>query len=225
MRASIIMLPLAFTALLAGCDVSRVTDLVNPREATFDLNAVMTSLYTLDRSFTATAKHGAESYQLFFRSTPIADGDMDGVVKKRASQTLTIRSNGNTVLAANFTSYFTSEPFQLVGARYGSGEVIITTTPHEPLPTSATIGSSGSLGTQTVYNNSRRTRVLARQQTTWTLEPVIQGLANFCTHSTISNLSNVIVSTTTTCARINPDGEITSLNFKLPILGTSLSFE
>jgi hypothetical protein len=192
--------------------------------ATYGLNAMQASLITSSQSFTASATSGANTYQMFLGITPATDAIFEGATRKRAVQSLTIRENGAPLAATTFTGYYEISQFQLIGAEYaGSGYLVSTT--HAPLPTFAGIGSSGSLGTQTLYADSTKATVLARQQSTWTLESAASGSANYCVNTVLSNAANVVTGTTVGCNRINTSGNIIGIRWTIAVNGLTLTFQ
>ena len=193
--------------------------------ATYDLNGMQTTLVTSSQSFTAAATNGADAYQIFLGIAPAPDATFEGSTRKRATQSLTLRKNGATVVATTFEGYYEVAPFQLVGAQYAGGGYLLATTPHPALPTAAQVGASGSLGTQTLYADSTKATVLATQQATWTLEASTSGSASYCVNTVLTNASTSAISTTVGCNRINASGLVLGIRWVIAVDGLTLTFQ
>lgn len=193
--------------------------------ATYDLNAMQTALVTSTNSFTGSATNATDAYQMFLSITPAADASFEGTTRKRATQTLTLRKNGATLTATTFDGFYAIGPFQAVGAIYAGGGYLVATTPHPPLPTAALVGAGGSLGTQTLYQDSTKGTILATQQGTWTLESSTSGSANYCANTVLSNTSSVVIGTSVGCFRIIPNGSIQGIRWTISVDGLTLTFQ
>ncbi len=191
---------------------------------TFALDTAQTNLLTTPRSYTATATNGADTFTMFLSLTPSADATFEGVMRRRATQTLTIRRNGATVAASTFENFFQLSPWQLAGAIYSDGTYAVATTANPPLPNSATVGSSGSLGTLTLYSNSSKSTVVLRQDATWTLEADTATSAWLCTNTVARDSLGVTVATTNGCFRIDSGGNPLGIRWTISVDGTTLTF-
>lgn len=218
-------LVLAGSAVASACGGGGDDGSAPAAASSYDLNAVQTSVISAPQSFSASASSGGDAYQIFLSITPASDGVFEGATRKRATQTLTIRENGATLAATTFTGYYAINPFQIIGAEYAGGGYLVATTTHAALPSSAAIGASGSLGTQTLYSDSTKSNVLARQQSTWTLESGAGGAANFCVNTVLSNPSNVVVGTTSGCYRLGANGSINGIRWTINVEGQTLTFQ
>jgi hypothetical protein len=218
-------LVLVGAAVASACGGGGDDGAATAASASYDLNAVQTTVISSPQSFSASASSGGNTYQMFLSIAPGSDGFFEGAVRRRATQTLTIRENGATVAATTFTGYYATNPFQIIGAEYAGGGYLVATTTHAALPSSAPIGASGSLGTQTLYSDSTKSNVLARQQSTWTLDSGAGGMANFCVNTVLSNPSNVIIGTTAGCYRLGANGSINGIRWTISVEGQTLTFQ
>jgi hypothetical protein len=217
----------AATALLLGCGGGG-SDSSPPANGggnpTFALDTFQSSFGSVARSFTATATSGADTYTLFLSSTPASDASFEGAVRKRATQTLTIRRNGVTISASTFDNYYQVNPWQAVGATYSDGTHAVATTPNPALPNNAAVGANGSLGILTLYSSSTKSTVLLRQEATWTLEADSPTSAFYCVSTVARNTSGTIIATTNGCTRYDTTGTPLGIRFTLAVDGLTLTF-
>jgi hypothetical protein len=192
--------------------------------STFALDTFQSNFGAVARSFTATAANGADTYTLFLSSTPASDALFEGAVRKRATQTLTIRRNGVTISASTFDNFYQIGPWQAVGATYSDGTYAVATTPNPALPNAATVGSTGSLGVLTLYTDSTRRSVVLRQEATWTLEADTATTAFYCVSTIARNPSGALVATTTGCTKYDNSGNPIGIRFTIAVDGLTLTF-
>ena len=193
--------------------------------ATYDLNGMQATLVTSSQSFTVSATNGADAYQMFLSTLPAPDAIFEGSIRKRATQSITLRKNGATAAATTFAGYYGVTNFQLVGAQYAGGEYLLATTPSTALPTAAKVGANGSLGTQTLYADSTKTTVLATQQATWTLEASTSGSASYCVNTVLTDTSSKVIATTVGCYRISDNGAVLGIRWVIAVDGPTLTFQ
>lgn len=196
----------------------------NGSAATFALDAAQTAMLTLPRSFSANATNGADAYRMSISLTPNSDAVFEGATSRRTTQTLTITRNGATINASTFENYFQLSPWRPAGAIYSNGTYGVVTVANSQIPNSATIGSSGSVGTLTLYSNSSKSTVLLRQEATWTLESDTANTAWFCTNAVLRDAVGSLVSTSNGCTRIDAAGNPLGIRWTLSVDGVVLRF-
>ena len=190
----------------------------------YSLDTFQSSFGSVPRSFSATASSGADTYTLFLSSTPAPDAVFEGALRKRATQTLTIRKNGVTIGASTFDNFYQATPWQVIGATYSDGTYAVATTLHPALPNAALVGSSGSLGVLTVYTNATKSTVVLRQEATWTLESDTATTALFCVSTVARNPAGSVVATTSGCTRYDTSGNSVGIRFTIAVDGLTLTF-
>lgn len=213
-----------FLTLLLGACGGGATD-TSTNDASFDLKAGQSFWVSSPQSFTATAKNGADTYQLFISAAPQADLFFEGATRKRVEQSMTVRRNGVAVIATSYMAYFDADNLMTVGAQYLGGAYMLSTTSAPALPTAAKIGASGSLGAQTLYFDSSKSTVLGRQTANWTLESAESGNAFYCVNSSLTNAGNGAVTTSVGCNKIDVNGRILGIRWTLATDGLTLTFQ
>ena len=212
----------AVSALLVACGGGGGGSDSSP--TTYALDTFQSSFGSVPRSFSATAASGADTYTLFISSAPATDAMFEGALRKRATQTLTVRKNGVTIGASTFDSFYQVAPWQAIGATYSDGTYAVATTLNPALPNAAAVGSSGSLGVLTLYTNATKSTVVLRQEATWTLESDTATTAFFCVSTVARNPAGSVVATTSGCTRYDTSGNPVGIRFTIAVDGLTLTF-
>jgi hypothetical protein len=183
-----------------------------------------TSWVTTGHSFTASATSGADTYQLFVSAAPAPPIASNGSTFRHVITSVTLRENGATVGVETNDSYYYATSLDFAGAVYADGAYLLPTTSHSQ-PSTATVGSGGPLGTQTLYEDSTRTRVRSTQRGTWTLEPAASGSAYYCVNAVVSSPSGAVIGTSVLCYRISTSGNILGIRWTLAVSDLVLTFQ
>lgn len=213
------------TALLTACGGGGGGgDTAAPAVFTFPVDAAYTKVMTTATSLSGTAVDGSDTYTLNLSVTPAADETFEGIARKKASQSLTIKKNGAVAVSANYDQFFSVAPFSSKGARYSDGTYGVATGTGA-YSSSAKIGDSGQIGTLTVYTNSNKTAVVSTSDSTWNIEAAESASTAYaCTNSSVKNASGVLVNTASGCFKIDNGGTVVGVKYTLAVAGKTLVF-
>ena len=192
--------------------------------ASFPLEAAYVKAVTTGVSLNGTAVDGADTYTMSLSITPASDGIFEGVVRKRSTESLTIKKNGSVLVVSGINLYYSLNPFTTQGASYSDGTYAVQTSTTGNFPATAKVGDSGSLGTLTAYTNASKTTVLATMQSSWTLEADTATSAFGCSNGVVKNAAGIQTLTTAGCYKIDTNGNPLGLRFTLSVEGRTLVF-
>lgn len=105
-------------------------------------------------SATLTASSGSNSYTAIYSETPNNGSTMfDGQEATTSAISLTITENGSPIFTELETAYYLENPYQPLGLTLSSnvGQFNFLYNSTNPLPSTLTVGGSGSLGSGTYY--------------------------------------------------------------------------
>lgn len=191
----------------------------------FPLDAAYTKAVTNGVSLSGTAVDGADTWTMTVSLTPASDEAFEGVVRKKALQSLTIKKNGTVLAASTIQSYFSFNPFATQGARYSDGTYAVQTSTTGSFASAAKVGDSGSLGILTLYTNANKTSVQATTEATWTLEADTATTAYGCANSIVKNSAGVQTGTAAGCYKIDTNGNALGMRYTLAVAGKTLTFK
>ena len=134
---------------------------------------------------------------------------------KKANQSITIKKNGVTLQAANGETFFTVNPYKTKGFKFSDGRYGVQTVDGSVRPNTATVGSSGSLGSVTVYASAAKSSVTMTEEGTWTLEEDTATTAYACNNIVVKNPLGAIVTTNAVCYKIDANGSIKGMKYTL----------
>jgi hypothetical protein len=190
------------------------------------LDAAYTKAVTNGVSLSGTAVDGADTWSMTVSLTPTSDEVFEGVVRKKALQSLTIKKNGTMLAASNIQSYFSINPFATQGARYSDGTYAVQTSTTGRFPVAAKVGDSGDLGILTVYTDASKTSVQATAESTWTLEKADTETTAFgCANSILKNSAGAQTGTVAGCYKIDTQGNALGMRYTLNVAGKTLVFK
>jgi len=192
---------------------------------TFPLDAAYTKAVTNGVSLSGTAVDGADTWTMTVSLTPTSDEAFEGVVRKKALQSLTIKKNGAVLSAANIESYFSLNPFATQGARYSDGTYAVQTKTTGSFPAAAKDKDGGPLGIMTLYTNANKTSVQATTESTWTLEADTATTAYGCVNGIVKNSAGVQTGTAAGCYKIDTQGNVLGMRYTLAVAGKTLTFK
>lgn len=193
-------------------------------QATFPLAAAYAKGFTTGLSLNGTAVDGVDTYTMTLSITPAADEVFEGVVSKKAIETLTMKKNGATVVTDTISNYFSISPMTTKGAIYSDGSYAVQTSTLGSFPLAAKVGDSGSLGTLTLYSNSSKSTVLSTQQSTWSMDADTASTAFGCGNSVFRDASGTQMGTTSGCYKIDTNGNILGMRYTITASGKTLIF-
>lgn len=215
-------------AFLAACGGGSDSAPPNPTTSgttTFPLNAAYTKAVTNGISLSGTAVDGADTWNMTMSLTPASDEVFEGVVRKKAIQSLTIKKNGVVLTATSIQSYYSLNPFATQGARYSDGTYAVQTSTTGAFSTAAKVGDSGPLGILTLYTNTSKTSIQGTTESTWTLEADTATTAFGCANSIVKNAAGAQTSTASGCYKIDTKGNALGMRYTLSIAGKTLVFK
>ena len=171
-------------------------DTAAPAVLTFPVDAAYTKVMTTATSLSGTAVDGADTYTMNLSVLPAVDEAFEGTVRKKASQSLTIKKNGAVAVSSNYDQFFSIAPFSSKGARYSDGTYAVAT------------------GTG-VY--SSKSAVVSTSDATWNVEAAdTASTAYACTNSSVKNASGVLVNLASNTLWPLPEKPWFSVNFSPP---------
>ena len=217
----------AFLAACGGGDSAPAapTVAINAAITTFPLDAAYTKAMTNGVSLNGTAVDGADTYSIALSLTPASDEAFEGVPRKKALQSLTLRKNGAVLTATSIQSYFSLNPFATQGARYSDGTYAVQTSTTGSFPVAAKVGDSGGLGILTLYTNASKTSIQSTTESTWTLEADTATTAFGCVNSIVKNAAGAQTGTAAGCYKIDTNGNALGMRYTLNVAGKTLVFK
>lgn len=195
------------------------------KKVSFPLDAAYTKAVTNGVSLSGTALDGADTWSMTVSLTPASDEAFEGVVRKKAIQSLTLKKNGVVQTAASIQSYYSFNPFTPQGARYSDGTYAVQTRATGSFAVAAKVGDSGSLGVLTLYSNASKTSIQGTTESTWTLEADTATTAFGCANSIIKNAAGVQTGTAAGCYKIDTNGNAMGMRYTLNVAGKTLVFK
>lgn len=216
------------SALLAACGGggdSTPAATVPSITTTFPLDAAYTKAVTNGVSLSGTAVDGADTWSLALSITPATDEVFEGVVRKKALESLTIKRNGAVLAASSFQNYYSVNPLITQGARYPDGTYAVQTKTTGTFPVAAKVGDSGPVGILTLYANAAKTSVLSTTESTWTLEADTAATAFGCVNSILKNAAGAQTGTAAGCYKIDTNGNALGMRYTLSVAGKTLVFK
>lgn len=190
----------------------------------FPVEAVFVGANTGGLSVSGGTVDGSDNWTINLTMAPAADQTFEGVAVKQSLTSVTIKKNGATVVSSGGQGFFSTNPYAPKGLILADGSYGVQSVPANVLPATANVGSSGSLGKVTIYQNSSKATTLFTQEGTWTLEADTATTAYLCTNTTAKNTSNQLISTTAGCYKINTAGTVVGLRWTLAVAGKTLTF-
>lgn len=153
---------------------------------------------------------GGQSYSVNILISPMAPGAVPivGGTAARSLQTFTATIDGATVEGA-LTYYFDPASLSFIASDNGTGGCSVTTA-NTAVPSSARVGASGAVFTDSNYDGcTAGAAVVATTTSTWSLETTA-GIVLVCLKQTALDLAGVALAAQSTCIEIAPDGSLGS---------------
>lgn len=226
LRTSLVAsLTCAFLAACGGGSDSAPTTPVASATTTFPLDAAYTKAITNGVSLSGTAVDGTDTWNMTLSLTPANDEVFEGVVRKKALQSLTIKKNGVVLTASSIQSYYSLGPLVTQGARYSDGTYAVQTGTTGAFSTAAKVGDAGSLGLLTLYANASKTSIQGTTESTWTLEADSATTAYGCANSILKNAAGAQTGTAAGCYKIDTNGNALGMRYTMAVAGKTLIFK
>ena len=213
---------LAATALLSACGGGGGST----PATTYDLAAASTNLTSSAHTFTlnGTATNGA-ALTLVWSIAPVGSGvfPLTNTAGQRVDTTIAISSGGIELVNATEQTFFNS-------SHKGLGSVLpngsCTKADDKPLPTDAVPGSSGDLGTDSIYATcSLSAPITDTLSGTWSLEQKSVDGVYLCANTRQLDATGTEVSRESDCVEVAPDGGIgTRARVTVNVQGVVITF-
>ncbi|WP_426147299.1 hypothetical protein [Polaromonas sp. DSR2-3-2] len=191
----------------------------------FPLDAAYTKAVVNGVSLSGTAVDGADTWTLTVSLAPASDEAFEGVVRKKAIQSLTLKKNGAVQTATSIQGYYSLNPFSAQGARYSDGTYAVQTSTTGSFAVAAKVGDSGSLGVLTVYTSSSKSSIQSTTESIWTLEADTATTTFGCVNSIIKNAAGTPTGTAAGCYKIDTNGNALGMRYTLSVAGKTLVFK
>ncbi len=215
----------AFLTACGGGGDSTPTTPATSAATTFPLDAAYTKAVTNGVSLNGTAVDGADTWTMTVSLTPASDEAFEGVVRKKALSSLTLKKNGVVLTATNIQGYYSLNPFASQGARYSDGTYGVQTSTTGSFAVAAKVGDSGGLGVLTLYTNASKTSIQGTTESTWTLEADTATTAFGCVNSIVKNAAGAQTGTASGCYKIDTNGNALGMRYTLSVAGKTLVFK
>jgi hypothetical protein len=144
---------------------------------------------------------------------------------------LIIGKDGQQVGAGTATTYYLLNPYVPLGQVELGGTPFAVVTSSTPLPTTFTVGDSGSIYNQTYYHDSTMTLLDASESLTYSVQANTPSTLLFCTTSQISGVTaqgttdGLADGTETDCYTVDTSGNMTFVSVTVSVGGVNLVFQ
>ena len=190
----------------------------------FPLASAFSALSQTNHSYNLSALSGADNYTMEISDTPGTQQLFEGHLSSTLVQLLIMKKNGVVVSTGSSTSYFDVSPFMGWGSISGDGSYEVTSG-QQPLPSSATVGQSGALETDTTYTSSAKILISSYGLVTWSLESDTATSAWACINSTTAFTNNAPAVSGAQCYRVDQTGNISAMKVTVYDNGKALTFQ
>jgi hypothetical protein len=145
------------------------------------------------------------------------------------TDTATLSKDGVVVSQAVETDYFTVNPFALAGSVASNGTEYEVVQSFTPLPTTITVGQSGTLANSTVYHDNTKTVTDATVAATWSVQADAPTSVELCltavTSAVSGNPDGVGNATQVSCYHVTSSGSATLFKVTVMVNGVTLTFQ
>lgn len=155
----------------------------------------------------------------------------NGVAADSAVTTLTVLSGSSVVATATQTSYFTLNPYVPIGAVSSTGTPYYVVTASTALPSTVSVGQSGTLDTVSIYHDSTMTILDGNETQTWTASANDATTLLLCIDSAISGITSegaadgLESASGSVCYTIDASGNATLVSATVTASGQSIAFQ
>jgi hypothetical protein len=209
--------------LLTACGGGGGADAGTPLSQTYNLDAAITQALAKPTQLgPLTTTYQNVVFNLTMTFAPAPDMPFEGVTQKSNLQTVVMTGGGSNVSSSS-TQYYKTGPYTASGSLDVDGSYTVSVRTGD-LPTSATVGASGLLSTDTVYADATKALVTATSVTTWSLESDSATTVLACLNSVVRDVSPPDTSSQKVCFRINAAGEVSGGRITLSGSGITLDF-
>jgi hypothetical protein len=190
----------------------------------FPLDSAFTTLESSALTITMSGNYFGNTLSLTRTSAPIGGPqNFDGRAAIASSFSGSLTYLGKTSQLSTSTSYFSAAPYKRLGDVGPNWYTVYSN--QIPLPSKATIGSSGSFNTGTEYADATRTTLLSTFVETWSLAAgTASGTAKLCVHTTTQLPSGTAAPTVSSvCVTTDTAGNVLQLQSLGSLDGTVLT--
>jgi hypothetical protein len=148
-----------------------------------------------------------------------------------AVDTVTVDKNGTQVATNTSTNYFLLNPYMPLGATPSTGTPYAVVTTANPLPTTVTVGNSGSYESITLYHDATKTTVDAVEMSTYSVAVNNSTTLLVCFDATISGVTTtgmadgLAAGTETDCYTVDASGNTALVSITVTVNGVTLKFQ
>lgn len=192
--------------------------------ANFPVEAVFQNASTGGLALNGSAVDGADRWSISLALTPAADEVFERAIAKQNVTAITIKKNDVNALSSSGRSFFAVNPFAPKGLILADGSYGVQTVAASALPITAKVGSGGSYGKITVYQDASKANTLFTQEATWTLEADTVDTAFLCTNTTAKDNSSQVISTSAGCYKIDSKGTVVGMKWTIAVADKTLTF-
>lgn len=221
-RHSLSLMLLGAVLVLAGCGGGGSSS----SATTYDLNAFETKYVQSSHSYSLSASSQGSTYKLQLDAAPpsspptapIAVCKGNGVIVVNSS----ITQNGSVVDGGTYERFYKLNPYKVLCDYDPTGGFVTIYADQDTLPTSATVGDSGSLDSAITYYDTGLASVANTGTDAWALESGSNGGADMCLDGVTKTGGSE--SSELDCFTINPAGNTSALTITFVSGGTTLNF-
>jgi hypothetical protein len=184
-------------------------------------------------SGTLNASNGGDTYSIQYTFTAATTTTTFNGSAPAYSTTsaLVIGKDGQEVGTGTATTYYLLNPYVPLGQVELGGTPYAVVTSSTPLPTTFTVGSSGSIYSQTYYHDSTMTVLDASETLTYSVQANNTSTLLFCTTSQISGVTaqgttdGLADGSETDCYTVDAAGNMTFVSVNVTVAGINLMFQ
>jgi hypothetical protein len=234
-RHSIGLITTATVTLLAGCGGGGGSIAAQPQPNLMSAPGEQSYSKFLQTNSTGTlnASNGGDTYSIQYSFTAATTTTTFNGSAPAYSTTaaLVIGKNSQQVGTGTATTYYLLNPYVPLGQVELGGSPYAVVTSSTPLPTTFTVGDSGSIYNQTYYHDSTMTVLDASESLTYSVQANTPSTIKFCTTSQISGVTaqgttdGLADGSETDCFTIDASGNMTFVSVSVSVGGVNLVFQ
>jgi hypothetical protein len=195
--------------------------------------AALSSYSQANHQGTLTATHGGNTYTLQYSDVPDpGTTTFNGNAPAYSdTTTITLSTNGTQLAESVSTSYYLLNPYVPLGSAGTGGIPYGVVTSSYPIPTTLTVGASGSFANVTDYHDSSMASLDANETATYSVQAHDASSLLFCTQTVTSNTTaqgsadGFTDDTETDCYAVTAAGVASLFSITLTANGTTLTFQ
>ena len=155
----------------------------------------------------------------------------EGKALDSALLTLGLTKNGTTVASVSHTEYFTLNPYVPAGSTSSTGTPYVVTTTFTAIPTTVTVGLTGSLDAGTYYHDATKATVDATYAASFSVTASSPSALLVCVSSVISGVTTqgtidgLVNSAEKDCYGVDASGNASLNSVTLNVNGITIVFK